>query len=111
MQRVRQVEQSIAPITAAVSEATKNLTKEVSYIDSKIKEIAAHASDWLRANSKMIKNKSGDIIIISEDGMRRIRFDIYNPFPHKNPHGHVEKLVDGSWIKSGPIYPIDLPHK
>lgn len=47
---------------------------------------------------------------ISADGKRRVRFDINNTYPHNNVHGHIEEFVNGSWQKSGPIYPWDVPH-
>jgi len=49
-------------------------------------------------------------VLISRDGTRRVRFDINNPSPHANAHGHVEVLVNGKWVKSGPIYTTDVPH-
>jgi len=48
--------------------------------------------------------------IISKGGIKRIGFDINNPSPHNNPHGHIEELINGKWVKSGPIYPKDVPY-
>jgi len=75
----------------------------------RILEAARQAQSWLGKDYKVITNKAGDKIFISRDGTRRIRFDINNPSPHKNPHSHVEQLVNGKWVKSGPIYPRDVP--
>jgi hypothetical protein len=58
----------------------------------------------------MIKNEAGDPVFLAKDGTRRVRFDFNHPAPHKNSHGHIEELFNGKWNKSGPIYPIDLPH-
>jgi len=65
--------------------------------------------DWLGPDSRVITNDAGDKIFISSDGTRRIRFDLNNPYPHNSPHSHVEQLIDGNWVKSGPIYPSDVP--
>jgi len=77
---------------------------------NKIENLANDMKSWLGDGAKLIKNKSGDTVIISKDGARRIRFDINNPSPHNSPHGHIEELVNGKWVKSGPIYPVDVPH-
>jgi hypothetical protein len=63
----------------------------------------------VRANSKVISNKAGDKVFVSEKGTRRIRADFNNPKPHNNPHLHVEELINGRWNKSGPIYPVGIP--
>lgn len=47
--------------------------------------------------------------MLSKDGTRKVRVDINKPFPHKNPHTHVEEMVNGVWQKSGPIYPKGVP--
>ena len=64
---------------------------------------------WLDKNYEVITNKAGDKIFISKDGARRIRFDLNNPSPHKNPHAHVEELINGKWTKSGPVYTKNVP--
>lgn len=64
---------------------------------------------WLGKDAKTITNKAGDKIFLSKDGTRRIRFDINQTTPHKSPHGHVETLQGGKWIKSGPVYPQGVP--
>ncbi len=66
--------------------------------------------DYLGEGAKMIENLEKDLIFISKDGRKRVRFDLNNPKPHRNPHGHVEELINGKWQKSGPIYPVDVPH-
>ena len=44
---------------------------------------------YLGKGAKIGKNKSGDIILQSKDGLREIRFDFKNTYPHKDPHIHV----------------------
>ena len=75
-----------------------------------IADLAKDMKSWLGKDARVITNKNGDKIFISGDGTKRIRFDINNTSPHNNPHGHVEELVNGKWVKSGPVYPIDVPH-
>lgn len=66
-------------------------------------------SNWLGQESKMIKNEAGDVIFLSKDGTRKVRFDFSDPSPHTNPHGHIEEFINKKWNKSGPIYPKDIP--
>jgi RHS repeat-associated protein len=77
-----------------------------------VDDIGSMADDmvsWLGKDAKTITNKAGDKIFLSKDGTRRIRFDIKRTSPHNNPHGHVETLKNGRWVKSGPVYPKDVP--
>ncbi|HEX2582686.1 MAG TPA: tetratricopeptide repeat protein, partial [Chlamydiales bacterium] len=67
-------------------------------------------SKWLGEEAKYIRNEAGDPIFLSKDGTRCVRFDFNKTTPHNNPHAHVEIKVDGKWIKSGQIYPTDVPH-
>lgn len=69
-------------------------------------------NDFLGSGTKAIPTKNGDLVLLSKDGTRRVRFDINHPKPHKNPHMHVEvRNPDGTWNKSGQIYPRDVPHE
>ena len=78
---------------------------------NRVEDLARNLRDWLGNDARMITNSSGDRIFISKDGLRRVRFDINNPSPHQSSHGHVERLVNGSWQKSGPLFPINAPQK
>ncbi len=78
--------------------------------EEKIRGLSQEAAHWLGGDVRIIRNASGDTIFLSKDGTKRLRFDINNPAPHTNPHGHVEQLVNGKWEKSGPLYPKDVPH-
>lgn len=66
--------------------------------------------EWLGPGTRGITNPAGDRMFLSGDGLRKLRFDFIRPYPHKNPHMHVEECIGGKWIKSGPIYPTDVPH-
>ncbi|MCL1999440.1 MAG: hypothetical protein FWG65_11815 [Turicibacter sp.] len=80
----------------------------------KISKILTHMEDWLGAEARLIRNKYGDKIILSKDGLRRVRFDINRPKPHNNQHMHVEHLVGSKWKAVDPnkkqLYPYDVPH-
>ncbi len=75
----------------------------------KVGEAANAIERCLGPNAKGITNKAGDTVHVSEDGLRRIRFDLNKPHPHESPHSHVEEFINGKWEKSGPIYPTDVP--
>ena len=75
----------------------------------RVSQTVSQASEWLGPEARSITNGAGDKIFLSRDGLRRIRVDIKQPYPHSSPHAHVEQLIDGSWVKSGPIYPSDVP--
>jgi RHS repeat-associated protein len=64
---------------------------------------------YLGAGAKGKLNKAGDLVIVSADGTKRVRFDFIRPHPHTNPHAHVEELINGNWVKSGQIYPFGVP--
>ena len=67
------------------------------------------AKQFLGQDAKVITNKSGDKVFLSNDGMRRIHFDINNPNPHFSPHANVEYKIGDKWVKSGPIFTYDVP--
>ena len=75
-----------------------------------IVELEKQVSTWLGERTRFIHNEAGDSVFLSKDGVRRVRFDINNPTPHQNPHAHVEVKINDKWVKSGPIYPNDVPH-
>lgn len=76
---------------------------------SAVDDVFSQSQDWLGPNWRVINNQAGDTIVLSDDGLRRLRFDINRPYPHSSPHAHVEELVNGRWVKSGPLYPTDVP--
>ena len=79
--------------------------------DAKISEVVQlekKISEWLGEGTKLIRNEAGDSVFLSKDGMKCVRFDFNYPNPHNSPHAHVEIKVDGKWIKSGQIYPINV---
>ena len=90
--------------------ASNVLSRNLQTNISLIKKIEQQINGWLGKGTKLIKNSSGDYVFISKDELRRVRFDLKNPSPHNNPHGHIEEYIEGKWNKSGPIYPIDVQH-
>ncbi len=73
-----------------------------------IDDLVSNIAEWLGPGSRAIKNDAGDLIMVSANGTKRLRFDINRPYPHGSPHSHVEELVNGTWKKSGPIFPKDV---
>lgn len=61
-----------------------------------VRNAAEHAKSWLGKNYKSIENKAGDNIFMSEDGTRKIRFDINNSHGDK-PHFHLEIFNNVKW--------------
>jgi len=82
--------------------------------NQKITEVANNITNWLGDGTTVKTNKHGDKIFLSKDGTRRVRFDMKNPSPHNNPHGHTEQLINGKWKSIDPkidqIFPKDVPH-
>jgi RHS repeat-associated protein len=109
----------------AVAEALKEYPKELAQLaltgvagelvaaraGSHVAEAGKKIESWLGPGAKAIKNDAGDLVMVSRDGTRRVRFDVNRPYPHESPHGHVEELVDGRWQKSGPVFPNDVPKR
>ena len=77
-------------------------------LDNKVNLTAEQAKSWLGDNYKTITNKNGDEIFISEDGLRKMRFDIKNSHGD-DPHIHIEEFRNGRWRDAIPgdhrIYP------
>jgi len=79
-----------------------------------VNELAREIRNWLGDGTQVIRNRSGDTIFLSQDGLRKVRFDINNPSPHNSPHVHFEQMRNGRWRPVNPshaqIFPIDVPH-
>ena len=79
--------------------------RPVSYNKSALsKDIAG----WLGEDTRIITNKAGDKVFLSSDELRRVRFDINNPYPHAEAHAHIEISKNGKWVGangSTQIYP------
>jgi len=78
---------------------------------AEVVQLEKQVSSWLGEGTKVIHNAAGDPVFLSEDGIRKVRFDFNRPYPHENPHLHLEELIDGEWKEISRIYPSDVPHK
>jgi tetratricopeptide (TPR) repeat protein len=78
---------------------------------AEVVQFEQRVSAYLGEGARLVRNKAGDPIFISKDGLRKVRFDFKRPHPHESPHLHIEHLVDGEWEEISRIYPVDVPHK
>ena len=76
----------------------------------KVPAAVAAIQEWLGPGWRRISSVHGEPIFISADGLKKIRVDFKHTSPHNHPHLHVEECINGKWVKSGPIYPTDVPH-
>jgi len=74
-----------------------------------VKGVGDDVTTFLGKDARVITNEAGDTVFLSKDGLRRVRFEFNDPSPHTSPHTHVEVKVNGEWVKSGPLYPSDVP--
>ena len=74
----------------------------------KVQEGYKFITQWLGEGSRAIINKNGDLVLMSKDGLRKMRFDIINPHGYP-PHMHLEVLENGEWTNAIPglhhLYP------
>ena len=66
--------------------------------ESKIARAMQSLEDFLGSNTRSFRNKSGDLIIESADGLRQVRFDFNNYIPHDKPHIHI---IEWEYEKNG----------
>ena len=90
-------------------ERNRVAAKSADEASSLVTRTVADAREWLGPGGRAITNDAGDKIFLSQNGLRRIRVDIKRPYPHEFGHAHVEEFIDGKWVRSGPIYPSDVP--
>jgi len=78
------------------------------YSSRKIRKAAKEIEKFFGGKpDRIFRNPSNDIIIMK--GNKKIRFDINNPHPHKNPHFHIlKKRPNGKWISTGKIKRYNL---
>ncbi|MFX0209519.1 MAG: hypothetical protein ACFFDT_26275 [Candidatus Hodarchaeota archaeon] len=78
---------------------------------AEVVQLEKRISDWLGEGTQFIRNKAGDPIFLSKDGLRKVRFDFKRSYPHECSHLHFELFLDGEWEEISRVYPIDVPHK
>ena len=98
-------------VSASMGDLGKGMPQQgppVAATGNNVQKIANEVADWLGPNSKVITNDKGNKIFMSQDGLRKARFDIY----HDTPHMHFEVLVDKEWVAAIPgnshIYPTGV---
>jgi hypothetical protein len=100
----------LSNITSKISEQNKFFAKKVTsglgnmigkFTDSKIVKALKEIEKYLGKNPKLITNQSGDIVMMSANGKRKVRFDINKPHGYE-PHAHVQKFVKGKWVDAVP---------
>jgi hypothetical protein len=72
------------------------LTGKPNSPNTRVQNAAIQAKEWLGDDYTIITNSSGGEVFISNDGLRRMRFDIKNPC-EDNPHIHLEEYINGKW--------------
>jgi hypothetical protein len=97
-------------IGAAIKTGTKLFRLYRFYREWKLSKLAKDMMEWVGEGAIPRLNKAGDLVIVSENGARRIRFDINNPAPHNNIHTHIDEKINGKWIESGQLYPKGVPN-
>jgi hypothetical protein len=94
----------------AIGKVQGALEKAIAAGDQGVAEAANAIARWLGKDVRVIVNKEGDYVFLSQNGTRKVRFDINDPSPHGSPHGHADEFIDGKWVRSEPIYPKDVPN-
>ena len=81
---------------------------QVPNASSSVQETAKSVKQWLSKGSRAIINDSGDLVLMSKDGLRKMRFDIKNPHGYPT-HMHLQVLENGKWRDAIPgthhLYP------
>ncbi len=75
---------------------------------SKTQKVAGEIMEWLGDDARFVRNSSDDVVLLSADATKRVRFDLNHPAQHIYPHMHVEEKIGKDWVKSGPIFPTDI---
>ena len=75
--------------------------RELRSLDGVTEKIA----EWMGEVKPPIYNEAGDVVFMSTNGTKRLRFDIKKSYPHEHPLAHVDELINGAWVKYGQVYP------
>ena len=69
----------------------------------RVRRAAQAIKEYMGGQPSVIKNKDGDFVMMRGD--KKIRFDINNPHPHKEPHINIERRTEhGKWRPAGEKY-------
>ncbi len=91
----------MTPVNGSVDVAREKIDKAIDFIET-----------FVGKGAKALKNKSGDLMIQSKDGLKEVRIDLKNPAPHKNPHTHIVEYQQSGYkkkkMRDERIYPSDV---
>ena len=73
-----------------------SLEKRITKASPGVQAAYKSAREWLGEGARTITNKAGDLILVSKDGLRKMRFDINNPHGYA-PHIHLQSFRNGKW--------------
>ncbi|MCG8340623.1 MAG: hypothetical protein MI674_05140 [Cytophagales bacterium] len=73
-----------------------SIEKRLEGASAGVKAAYKSAKEWLGPNCKIFTKESGDIVLMSQDGLRKLRLDVI--YPHGDaPHIHLEIFKNGKW--------------
>jgi len=84
----------------------------VAHSVSNCERAKTYVTKFVGNDARAFRNRYGDLVLESKDGMRQMRMDVNHPYPHKNPHTHViefESIKNRKVVSTNHrIYPIDV---
>jgi len=89
---------------------SKAINTFYSYHSRKLENIANDVTQWVSQGDDIIviKNADGDLVLRNASNTRRFRIDFNRPYPHENPHMHLEWINEnGKWMGKR-IFPLDV---
>ena len=90
--------------------ASKAISTIQSSNSGKLENVANDVTQWVSQGDDVvvIKNPDGDLVLRNISNTRRFRMDFNRPYPHENPHMHLEWINEnGKWV-SKRIFPLDV---
>ncbi len=85
---------------SSIIKAAKIWRGAAATLDMRTLRIMKNLEKYFGGKPKTFFNTKGDLIMIK--GNKKIRFDIENPYPHKEPHFHIlHKTPKGNWRNTG----------
>ncbi len=78
-----------------------NVARGAARSSGKLPKISNQLKNWLGKEYRVITNKAGDTVLLSKDGLRKMRWNVKNPHGY-DPHMHLEVLKNGEWLDAVP---------
>ncbi|MEO6696244.1 MAG: RHS repeat-associated core domain-containing protein, partial [Ignavibacteria bacterium] len=103
------VEQSLKNISKSGITETSEKLIEKSVKDVNIEVVGKTMIDFLGEGTRKVTNKAGDVLFVSKDNLRKVRFDINKFNPHDFKHIDIEtkigilKTKTEDWLNIGKI--------